>query len=76
MVTSRDPVPLNIPKIVRRTIHHARKLSTTYEWLVVREALVRILTDLEARGNDPSLEKLRIIIRKGDKEFAKNAEKP
>ena len=76
MVASRDPVGLNVPKVVRRTIHHARKLSTTYEWLVAREALVRILTDREARGDDPSLEKLRTIIRRGDKDFAKNAEKP
>jgi len=43
---------------------------------VAREALVRILTDREARGDDPSLEKLRTIIRRGDKDFAKNAEKP
>ena len=67
MVASREPVRLNIPLIVRRTIRHARKLSRTYEWPVAREALIRILTDLEARGgDDPSLDKLRSIIQRGD----------
>ena len=71
VVTSDDPVRLNIPTIVTvgRTIRHARKQSAKYRWPVAREALVRILTDLEARGDDPSLDKLRGIIQRGDQKY-------
>jgi hypothetical protein len=75
VVASQKPVRLSIPTIVRRTIQHARKLSKTYEWPVAREALVRILADLEARGDDPSLKRLRTIIQKGDQEYLQK-EKP
>jgi hypothetical protein len=56
-------------EIVRRTIQHARTLCTSYGWPVARQALVRILTDLEACGTDPTLEELRIVIQEGDQEF-------
>ena len=78
MVATREPVRLNIPLIGRRTIRHARKLSRTYEWPVARGALARILADLEARGDDPSLERLRIVIQKGDQKHGQkeNAHSP
>jgi hypothetical protein len=70
-VASGEAGRLNIPLIVRRTVLHARKLSPAYEWPVAREALVRILTDLEARGDDPSLDRLHGIIQRGDQQFFK-----
>lgn len=69
VIASREPVRLSISATVRRTIQHARKLSKTYEWPVAREALGRILADLEARGDDPSLNRLRIVIQKGDQKY-------
>ena len=69
MIASDELGRLNIPLIVRRTTRHARRLSTAYEWPVAREALVRILTDLEARSADPNLDILRRIIHRGDRKF-------
>ena len=57
-------------EIVRRTIRHARRISKegVYDWPTARIALVRILTDLEGRSSDdPSLERLRQVIERGDR---------
>jgi hypothetical protein len=75
-VASGKSVRLDISLLVRRTIHHARKLSRRYEWPLVREALVRILADVEARGADPSLEKLRGVIKKGDQKYRISQKQP
>jgi len=55
--------------IVDAAIGHAQRLSTTsdYNWQMARQALARILADLEARvPGDPSLERLRRFILEGD----------
>ncbi len=54
-----------ISEIVDRVIRHAREMSTTvgYDWATAREALRRVLADLEARDPcDPSLDRLRAFI--------------
>src|SRR5271165_1629226 len=59
-----------ISDIVRRTIRHARRLAKHghYDWPTSRVALTKILGDLEARSpGDPSLEKLRQVIERGDR---------
>jgi hypothetical protein len=62
---------LDISVIVQQIVRHAHNPSATYEWVVAREALVQILTDLETRADDPSLNKLRKLIQRGDQEFLK-----
>ncbi|HME85413.1 MAG TPA: hypothetical protein VKG91_12895 [Roseiarcus sp.] len=60
----------SVAEIVRRTIRHARRLSKEggYDWPTARVALGRILADLEARApGDPSLERLRQVIERGDR---------
>ena len=60
----------SIAEIVRRTIRHARRISKegVYDWPTARIALVKILTDLEGRSpDDPSLERLRQVIERGDR---------
>jgi hypothetical protein len=62
----------SVADIVRRTIRHARRISKEggYDWPVAREALMRILADLEARApDDPSLDRLRQVIERGDRAF-------
>lgn len=69
MGVADEPLSLNVPRLVRRTLRHARNLSAAYGWPVTREALIRILADLEARyGDDPSLDELRCVIQKNDKD--------
>ena len=58
-----------ISEIVDRVIRHARRMSTTigYDWGTAREALARVLADLETREpDDPSLARLRAFIAGGD----------
>ena len=69
MIALDEPERLNIPLVVHQITRHAGQLSTAYEWPVARQALVRVLTDLEARGDDPSLEILRRIIQREDRKF-------
>jgi hypothetical protein len=60
----------SVADIVRRTIRHARRLSKegVYDWPTTRVALSKILSDLEARSpGDPSLERLRQVIERGDR---------
>jgi hypothetical protein len=59
-------------EIVRQTLQHASKLSTSHEWPVAREALSRILANLESRCDDPSLEMLRRLIKSGDQKLLEN----
>ncbi len=59
-----------IAEIVRLSIRHARRLlrEDVYSWPTAREALLRILSDLEARSsNDPSLARLRAFIAETDR---------
>jgi hypothetical protein len=63
----------SIAEIVRRTIRHARRLSKegVYDWPTTRVALSKILADLEARApGDPSLERLRQVIERGDRAWS------
>jgi hypothetical protein len=58
-----------IAEIVRQSIRHARRLSNegVHAWPAARQALTRILTDLEERlPNDPSLSRLRAFIAAHD----------
>ena len=61
---------VSIADIVRRTIRHARRIPNegVYDWPTARVALAKILADLEARSpGDPSLERLRQVIERGDR---------
>ena len=63
----------SIADIVRRTIRHARRMSKAgvHDWPTARAALSRILADLEARSpGDPSLERLRQVIERGDRAWS------
>ncbi len=60
-------------EIVDRVIRHTRGLSTTdrYDWPTAREALTRILDDLETRAEgDPSVDRLRRFIAEREKAWA------
>jgi hypothetical protein len=64
----------SVADIVRRTIRHARRLSKegVYDWPTTRVALSKILSDLEERApGDPSLERLRQVIDRGDRAWAR-----
>ncbi|MFY9970541.1 MAG: hypothetical protein WBQ45_23090 [Roseiarcus sp.] len=63
----------SIADIVRRTIRHARRMSKegVHDWPTARAALARILLDLETRSpGDPSLERLRQVIERGDRAWS------
>ena len=65
---------LSTAEIVRQTIRYARRMSREgdYDWRVTRQALVRVLADLEARTpSDPSLARLRAYISLGDQESSR-----
>jgi hypothetical protein len=54
-----------IDEIVRHSIRHARRMlgEGVYDWPTARQALMRILADLEARSpNHASLPRLRAFI--------------
>jgi hypothetical protein len=53
--------------IVDNSIRHARELlSKGYDWTTARDALTRVLADLETRDPaDPSLSRLRRFIAEG-----------
>jgi hypothetical protein len=57
-------------EIVRQTIRHARRMSGAggHAWPVAREALIKILADLEDRSpHEPSLARLRAYIALRDR---------
>jgi len=59
-----------IDEIVRHSIRHTRRMlgEGVYDWSTAREALMRILADLEARSpNHPSLPRLRAFIASRDR---------
>jgi hypothetical protein len=61
-----------IDQIVRRSIRHARLMlkQGSYNWPVVRLALRKILSDLEARAPaDPGVRRLRAFIVSKDREW-------
>jgi hypothetical protein len=60
----------SIADIVHQTIRHARRISRegVHGWPAAREALTKILADLEARSpGDPILRRLRVYIRMRDR---------
>ncbi len=62
--------------IVRQTIRHARRMSLegVHEWPVAREALAKILADLEKRSpDDPSLARLRAYISLRDRVWSRRS---
>ncbi len=61
-----------IADMIDRLIAHAQEMldEDAYDWPTSREALVRILADLEARTlGHPSLGRLRLYIAQGDKRW-------
>lgn len=67
----------SIEQIVRRTIEHAERMvgSGDYDWPTAREALAKILADLEVRAptSTETLTPLRDYIAARDAEFRKGA---
>jgi hypothetical protein len=63
-----------IDEIVRRSIRHARRMlgEGVHDWPTARQALMRILADLEARSPDhPSLPRLRAFIASRDRAWSR-----
>jgi hypothetical protein len=70
---------VSIADIVRQAIRHARQMSNggLHDWPTAREALTKILADLEAQSpDDPSLARLRAFIALGDRAFSGEKDEP
>ena len=63
--------------IVRQTIRHAQRMSRhgVHGWPIARQALTKILADLEARSpGDPSLRRLRAYIRVHNRAWSRDSD--
>jgi len=64
---------ISTEEIVRRVILHAGEMARddAYSWPTAKQALVRILSELESRSaDDPSLAQLRDFIAEQEREYA------